>query len=45
MYMLTAQYIKRFGQYEGFSEMYKGYLYIVGGKQYIWNNQGIARIN
>ena len=42
--MLTAQYIKQFGQYKGYCKLSGGYVYVVGRKRYVWNSKGIGRI-
>ena len=42
--MLTAQYIKQFGQYKGYCELNEGYIYIVGDKKFVWNGEGVNRL-
>lgn len=42
--MLTAQYIKEFGQYSGYCKLNEGYIYFVGEKKFVWNGDGITRL-
>lgn len=42
---MTIQYIKEFGQYRGFDELSKSWLYTVETKVYKVNKNGAFRIN
>ena len=42
--MLTARYIRDFGEYMGYCEDNQAYIYIVGDKEYLWNGKGVIRV-
>jgi hypothetical protein len=44
MYTITVEKLKKYGEYQGWSEVHSAYLYTINDKNYKWNGKGVVEL-